>query len=451
MVRKIILSLLLATPFVCFADLNDNLNKFYNKFDSSGNLSSGDVYNGQRCGYMTGGGLSIRNRVMNEKVGTISMPKFEAGCGGIDIYAGGMSFINGKQIVSQLKSVASSASGYAFLLGLESLSPQSSNVMKQLQSWANQINGIGINSCETASAMVGSVWPKETLAKQEICRGVAGKSGYMSDRIAGRQQCSNEGTYNDTMRKFEEDNPLILKEEFNLSWEAINRHGGCKSNVEKEIFMSLMGTVIAKKDETGKIKKEIIPSKINDDSFLLALLNGGKVNMLACSGKNEHEKCLVVQTFEQTVSHEISWIGKIETQLNNIQFCVLNDTKLEENDKNLLAKSRLPLYKIVNALTAYKKGYCPVELFQVANIVGMDMLMQYLREVIEVTRTGCRQLKATGAYSSEIDDYLKNLSSVERKIEQHEIHNRDLLIQEQHLIRLVEKIEQQLSSELIIR
>ncbi len=432
--------------------LTKNLNKFFNKLGSSGNVTAADVYTGQRAGYATGGGLALRNRVTSDKVATLTLPKFDAGCGGIDLYAGGMSFISGPQIGAQLKSIASGSMGYAFLLGAETLSPQFTNVVKQLQTWANTINGININSCETASAMVGSVWPRDTLAKQQICRSVAGKSGKVTDYVNGRHQCAIKSEYENAMRKMEEQNADMLKEEFNLAWEAIKRQGGCDED-EREIFMSLMGTVIVRKDRDGNIVRDIIPSKINDDSFLKALLNGGMVSTLVCDAKSDvkKERCLIVKDVVSEISRENSWIGKIESKLNVIQNKIFADQTLDTNEQEFLAKSQLPLHQIVNALTAYKQGYCPVELSQIAELVAMDLLMQYLRETIEVVRTGCIQLRGTELYSSDIDSYLKNLSIVEKKVSQHELHNRDILLQRQHLEQLVEKIEQQLSSELIIR
>ncbi len=444
---------LILTPLMCFAeskDLNKSLNNYYNKFGSSGNLTAGAVYDGQRAGYMTGGGLSLRNRVMNEKIATISLPKFEAGCGGIDIFSGSMSFIKKDQIINQLKSVASNTAGYAFLLGLETLSPQSSNVMKQLQSWANQINGININSCEIASSLVDAAFPQKNLAEQQSCKNAAGAYANSSDQVEARGRCANKEGKSEVEVLKEANNPEMLKEEFNLAWEAIKFHDNSENYAEKEFFMSLMGTIIIRKDKDGNPKTDVIPSKINNESFLQVLLNGGTTEGLDCSGINKHEKCLVVITSNTTIPHENSFIGKVEERLTRIQTCIWNEEELSESDKQFLAQSRLPLWSFVNALTAYKKGYSPVDLSKVANIVAMDVLIKYLREVIEIVQSGCMQLKSKEAYTTDINEYLKTLAHIERTIKQHETRNRDMLLQEKHLIELIEKINQQLLSEIRI-
>ena len=111
------LLLLIFMPFQAWADLHDELNKFFDRAGASVNVSSGEIYQGQKAGYMTGGGITVRGRVINSKPLSVSLPGFDAGCGGIDIFNGGFTFINHEQLVG------SSAFGYAFLLGLETVSP----------------------------------------------------------------------------------------------------------------------------------------------------------------------------------------------------------------------------------------------------------------------------------------------------------------------------------------
>jgi len=215
-----------------------------------------------------------------------------------------------------------------------------------------------------------------------------------------------------------------------------------------------MGTIIARKDKYGNPEMDVIPSKINNETFLQVLLNGGTAASFGCSDvslSNKHEKCIFVSTANTTISHKDSFIGKIEVRLKRIQNSILDEKiLLSKEDKEFIGKSRLPLHRIINSLTADKKGYSPVDLCKLADTIAMDVLIKYLREIIEIVQTGCEQLKSREAYSTKIDEYLKSLSHIEKTLTNHEMQNRDTLLQEKHLMDLVEKIQQKLLTEIKI-
>ena len=68
MIRFYTLILLIVLPFVSLAkqkekdDLDLHLEKFLKKYNSHSNVTKPQIYNGQRAGYATGGGIIIRNR-----------------------------------------------------------------------------------------------------------------------------------------------------------------------------------------------------------------------------------------------------------------------------------------------------------------------------------------------------------------------------------------------------
>ncbi|WP_068470619.1 conjugal transfer protein TraH [Candidatus Protochlamydia phocaeensis] len=442
----------LASSPLC-ADLNKEMNHFFHQFGSTSNVNSAEIYNGQKAGYMTGGGISIRNRVMNTKLATVSLPRFDAGCGGIDIFAGGFSFINHKQLVQTLKSIGSNAKGYAFLLGLETVSPQTANTIKQLQSWANNINGIGINSCETASQLVGSVWPANTAASQQICRSLGNKDGKLfSDFIDARHQCSNPKGFDAVMEELQSDEKYrsILMGDYNIAWEAMQKQEFLSredSKPLKELLMSLMGTIIVRREKSIEIERW--PSKIEDESFLKVLLDGGQANGYSC-GVDPKKKCLVVVEKSIRIEPPNAWIGKVKERLINMQNKIIADEEIDNSERELLDKSRLPLYKIVNVLTAYKKGYCPIDLYQVADIVAMDLLIQYLREAAIIVREGCTHLRREQMFAAPIDDYLVELDRVEQNIRYYETRAMTQMEREFQMMHKIDMIENQIASELIL-
>jgi conjugative transfer pilus assembly protein TraH len=275
-------------PLLGQADLHEELNKFFDRAGASVNVSSGEIYEGQKAGYMTGGGITVRGRVINTKPLSVNLPGFDAGCGGIDIFNGGFTFIDHKQLVETLKSIGSSAYGYAFLLGLKTVSPQVSGVIENLQTWANHINALNINSCEIAQTAVGSVWPKRTMASQEVCRRLSGEKGLFTNYASGRHDCAQEKKHRE-MKEKQSGAEGFLNDEVNVAWESIQKQSYLAADKElAEFFMSLMGTIIFRNEERNKAFKtmgEIKSSKIGDESFLQALIEGGKTTIYTCEDK----------------------------------------------------------------------------------------------------------------------------------------------------------------------
>lgn len=328
---------MIMSPAFGSASLDKEMKKFLSEVSASSNATSASIYEGQKAGYATGGGFTLRNRSSNLNPVTITLPRIDAGCGGIDIHTGGFSFIGGKQLQESLKNIASESASYAFMLGVESVSPMIMSLMKQLQTWANDINTSSINSCETAARLVGSVWPQSDMASQHICQSIGTKQGWLQDRAAERHQCNSKKEREKAFSKLAEDTGLSISAGYNIAWEAIkNQSSLVKNDQFSELLMTLMGTLIVD-DEDG----EFFPSKATEEGFLKALMEGGSVEVYGCKGKNS-KKCLTIEP-KSMATTEIAWTNKIENLLKSIQEKVVKDEgQLTQDESELLLKSRIP-------------------------------------------------------------------------------------------------------------
>ncbi len=81
-------------------------------FNTMVNATSPTAHLGQRRGVFDGGSLQARNRIVSESLMHVTPPSFEAGCGGIDLYAGSFSFINADQFQALLRAIAANATGF---------------------------------------------------------------------------------------------------------------------------------------------------------------------------------------------------------------------------------------------------------------------------------------------------------------------------------------------------
>lgn len=439
-------------PLTIIGGLHEDLNTYLGNLNTYSHVDKNEIYDSQRAGYMTGGGVSIRNGATDTKFANVSLPKFDAGCGGIDIFTGGISFISHDQFITALKDIASAAQGYAFMLGIETVSPTIASTMKQMETWANSINSLGINSCDVATGIVGSVWPRRTAAKQQICRSAKG-GGFASSFINARHQCSDEGDFANTMKNMAAD-PLyedLLLEEFNLAWKAIQKQPFFAKKENKkfaEEIMSLTGTIIVRKDQAIVI--EPWPARVYDESFLQILLEGGTTRIYQCKGNAKKNDCLSIEMRELNIASEHSWKGRIKQALADIQKKILTDAPLTLEEIDLLSKSRLPLFKIVNILTAYKRETSPVSLYEVAEIVGTEMLMQYLKEIIGNMRLAVLQLERGQMYDFDTKNFIEELDRVEKIVYRYEERNYQRLEAENQLMLKIDVLEQKIASQVIL-
>ena len=138
------------------ASLQQEMNQL---FGSMTNTTAPGVFESQRRGVISGGSVVVRNRIMNENLVSMVPPSFQAGCGGIDMFAGSLSFINADQFVQLLRSVAANAKGYAFQLALSAMCEKCSQHMETLQKKIQQLNEYFGNSCQ----MEGAFWGCDVL------------------------------------------------------------------------------------------------------------------------------------------------------------------------------------------------------------------------------------------------------------------------------------------------
>jgi conjugative transfer pilus assembly protein TraH len=85
---------------------------------------------------------------------SLSLPKVKAGCGGIDMFLGGMSFLDPDYLVQKLESILQAAPAVAFQYLLETLDEKMGNIISKMEAATNFLNSIQVNDCRLANRMV---------------------------------------------------------------------------------------------------------------------------------------------------------------------------------------------------------------------------------------------------------------------------------------------------------
>lgn len=409
------------------ASIGNDMSNFFNKFGAATNHTKGSAYNDQSGGYYSGGSFFMRSPSRNVNPISITPPGFRMGCGGIDIWSGGLGFISDEQLKGALKNIIGGMSSYAFMLAVETYAPQVHGIMQQLNKLAADFNNMSINSCEAAAGMVGSLWPKSDLGSQSACRMLAPHDGISSDWAKARHKCGSDPKTNESRALKEQ-----FIDDFNLSWTVLKKMSfdlrtdgtnfnplgqigslsGSDHEKLKEIFMTFSGTII-KKDG----KKRILPAHGDRANFLQALMSGGEITYYSCG--SDKDKCLNPTQTTTKLDVKSALHGKITDILEGMSDKIQRDEGDEKSnpaEKSLINATSLPLYKFINVTTAYQKGKAPIKLAEYGEIIAFDVVVTYVNDVLMLLREIVTNVRDVQFSDEDIGPFLKGLRETQQSL-----------------------------------
>jgi len=122
----------------------------------SSHTSSGPgFYEGSERGYVSFGNFNARWPVQTEYPITVTPPRLKSGCGGIDAYWGGFSYIKDPEwLVKKAEGMLKNSAFIAFDLAIKNMCNPCSDAMAMAEQLANYLNGININECALAKQVV---------------------------------------------------------------------------------------------------------------------------------------------------------------------------------------------------------------------------------------------------------------------------------------------------------
>ena len=130
------------------AQLGQDMTEFWEDLNGYGNVSGPSSHDLQSGGYYTLGQIYLRTPRKTFDPIDIQFPSYRAGCGGIDLFAGGFSFIDADEFIDFLKAVAADSAGLIFKAGIDAVSPELGGILADLEERANTINSWNMDSCE---------------------------------------------------------------------------------------------------------------------------------------------------------------------------------------------------------------------------------------------------------------------------------------------------------------
>lgn len=382
--KKVILLFLLLILNTSYADVNSDLNHFFDGLGYSANATAPTAYQGQQAGYYTGGSLYLRNSVRNVQIAEVDLPQVNAGCGGIDLYTGGFSFINGQGIKTLVQNIMHGATGYVAELALEQAIPQATNVMRHMQDIANKINQFNINSCHAASQLVGSLGLQTQESQIQVCESAAIAQNRVGSWSEAEQYCRNPSNYQSVMNQANQskDYKNLVVNNTNVAWKAMQNNPFLSSDTQlAELMMTLSGSIIVKDGQS-----QYLQSQVNNRNLIKGLLKGGVVPIYRCDTTGS-DGCLNPRLSQMTINQSSALETHVVNLLQDMVTKVETDQPLTKEEIGFLQSARLPVYKMLNVQAAYMGDQSVLDVTAYADVISADILYQYLEESLNEVKT----------------------------------------------------------------
>ncbi|HEM7073837.1 TPA: conjugal transfer protein TraH [Legionella pneumophila] len=384
--KNVIISALILHSSALFATVGQDLDGFFNGMGYASNVTSPAAFESQAAGFFGGGSLYARNQVRQYQLVQLDLPSYRAGCGGIDLFTGSMSFLSEQKLVDLGKSVMTNAGAYAVDVMLASTVPELKQVRDYLQQLEQMANQASINSCQLSQNMVGGLWPKTAESQQKVCKDQAamGKEGLFSDYVKARMACSGTG-FDNVMSKASEDperkKQVVINK--NLVWSLLQAKSFINSDRElAEMVMSLTGTIIINKE--GKVTN--FPSLAGNADLINALLGVGNGDHTAkiwrCEDVGAGSQCMEMSLKDITIPEASTLTYKIREIIGDIRTKLVNDEKPGQKEISFLSMVSLPVMKFLQVFLSTQYASAAVDIEEYSMLIAQDLLTHYLTELL---------------------------------------------------------------------
>jgi conjugative transfer pilus assembly protein TraH len=286
--------------------------------------------------------------------------------------------------------------GYAFKLALQSISPDIDKLLTELQDQLNKINAMNINSCEAAQALVNGVVGEYDQSVQSGCANIAQYLGSVSDRAEARLTCaSNAPSVVRTAANSAD--PNVRNATFakgNVTWNALNQVGGSISRQEKELIMSLIGTVIVTPptdDGSGAGPRMLEPTLTGIRDLLLGKADSATaglvdVDVYVCDETNE---CL--NPSRATVSVK-PFTRLVAERLKRISDNIATRSAQSPADIGFINQTSEPVYRmlaVANAVPGSGTAETLIETYK--DVIALDYAQTFLARALAQAGTALSQ------------------------------------------------------------
>jgi len=295
-------------------------------------------YQGQQRGYFTGGSYSARWGTSVDPLVTVSLPKVKAGCGGIDLFNGGISFMDFDYLVQKLQNVLASAPSVAFDLALNVLCEPCSKIIKSFTAITDTLNGLQLDDCKASRAMVATIMKPLADNDSKEAKLSAIQTDFMQSSglsslykaITDSNRANNDQPGNNALAGSIANCPADLKAIFlgNSPYVLANLEDKYGFNGYGDMLRGTIGDVRVSAAPDGRIKASYVkPCDDNDISDIRKFITGQfriKDRNGACSQLSDSNANLV--NYVATMMTGIATVMRTHNALNQAQTDFINSS-----------------------------------------------------------------------------------------------------------------------------
>ncbi|MEO1188477.1 MAG: conjugal transfer protein TraH [Pseudomonadota bacterium] len=385
------------------AQVGQDMAEFWQDLNGYGNVSGPSSHDLQSGGYYTLGQIYLRSPRKTLDPIDIQFPSYRAGCGGIDLFAGGFSFIDADEFIDFLKAVAADSAGLIFKAGIDAVSPELGGILADLEERANTINSWNMDSCEAAQSLLGEVHDRAQGKSDYLCRIAGLASGTYEDGADARQKCGmdtgKQGVIDGAGAEFSRQN----EENVNRVWLALKDARLTTNRDYAEFLMSMVGMKIIYADDAGTTVPPFPPIPMTSDAFN-ALLDGGPITLYRC---DETDNCLRPSRSDITIGTDEAFRPRVEALLTSITDKARTRTALTQEEIDFVNLAPMPVYKMLVVHTQYN-NQAGNPLAAYADVIAGILVVEYLERGLDAVESA---LKAEGRISIYDSEQVQNTIS----------------------------------------
>lgn len=368
---------------------------FYNSAGSAANVTPGQAINTQSVLGYSGGGVTWRVPNKSFQPFQITPPSIKAGCGGIDMFLGGFSFVNKDAFVQALRNFGQAAMGYFFMLALRSMAPEVAVTLEAINDIAQRVNQYGMNSCQMAKLAVNSVAGQWFENNRRDATDYARSVGEFVDNFDAALGI-NAGGVNKTMaekyaQNYGKAKSLVTRNDVgtvppvdvNLIFWVLKQSNQALTDEEINILMSLLGpTVVIRSFDDGAGGNVINDGKGSSLSFTDMVGSPDNATETIKLWECANEECTQLTQTDATI---VSFSRMTYDLIDKLRTAIITKsdplTGLTPLESSIMKLSSLPLarYAAMTYSTGIVSGAASAMQYDIAQLVALDAVTNLVR------------------------------------------------------------------------
>lgn len=345
-------------------------------FDNVTYTSPGS-FEDQTRGYVTAGGMSGRVDVHNDYLMSITLPKVKAGCGGIDMFLGGMSFLDPDYLVQKLESILQAAPAVAFQYLLETLDEKMGNIISKMEAATNYLNSIQVNDCRLANRMVQIAKGDDNMSGiiEEMTGYKSVKEGFAKSYQQSREKIqANANSPTEDLKDALENCPAEVTEIFKTG--SLLAHAAARVGASDwaGVMRARVGDVYMRWDTTDKVPIfSAIPACPRQDTESVDDFLTGKVQSRALNVPPSAADCSVNGSGKGA-------LVLARARMDSIALKIRTRSALTPEEKQFVANVRtLPVYRLLE--WGVRQGVVDSVIGDTDELVALTLAYQMLNDL----------------------------------------------------------------------